>query len=254
MIRRLAAAAAVPMIAGLGVALAAPAHADAGSNSKKNVHSKTFQRGAAKVQAGSPTISFYGSCRLIVPRTARVVQDFYEVPVRVTGGCALHPGPTAIWYIGRNFMDSTDGIFFDDAKSSTWDLYNDTPLGTPTWTGLGAVDDNDNFYSQDAPRTTVKVGSWAGLQTKRSGNTITIDSRAVRYATSLDYTIPWAGQGATIQYRTIGSSIWTNLKLATTNPKGAITYNYTTTAKRDYRVRYNEAAYIWGATSPTSRR
>ncbi len=254
MIRRLATVAAVPVIAGLGVSLAAPAHADTGSNSKKTVHSKAFQRAAAKVHAGNPTISFYGSCKLLVPRTARVVQDLYEVPVSVTGGCALHPGPTAIWYVGRNIEDSTDGIFFDGAKRSTWDLYYDTPLGTRTWTGLGAIDDNDNEYSQDAPKTTVKVGSWAGLQTKRSGNKITLNSRAVRYATSLDYNIPWAGQGGVIQYRTVGSSIWTNLKLFTTNSAGATSYSYTTTAKRDYRVLYNEAAYIWGATSPTSRR
>ena len=235
MIRRTAAAATVPVTAALAITLAAPAQA---STSAK-------------------TVSYYGSCRLLVPSTARVVQGGTEVPVRVTGGCALHPIDVAVWRLSGAVQDpdvAFDTAFFLGGYRTTWDAQSRSPPGTRTWTGLGAVDDNDNFYSQDAPRTTVKVGSWAGLQTKRSGNTITIDSRAVRYATSLDYTIPWAGQGATIQYRTIGSSIWTNLKLATTNPKGAITYNYTTTAKRDYRVRYNEAAYIWGATSPTSRR
>lgn len=254
MMRRLAAVAAVPMIAGLGISLATPAHADTATDNEKSVHQKTLKRVAAKVHADDPAIPYYGSCKLLVPSTARVVQDVYEVPVRVTGGCALHPGPTALWYVGRNVENALDGVLFLGEKRSTWDLFNDTPLGTRTWQGYGAIDDNENFYSQNAPRTTVKVGSWAGLQTKRSGNKVTLTSRSVRYATSLDYNIPWAGQGGVIQYRSVGSSIWTNLKLFTTNSAGATSYTYTTSAKRDYRVLYNEAPYIWGATSPTSRR
>ncbi len=252
MIRRLVAFT-IPMFAVLAVA--APAQASAGHN--RNRAPAIGNSAKLKAPADGGASSYYGSCRLLVPSTARVVQGGTEVPVRVTGGCALHPMDFAVWELSGAVQDpevAFDTAFFVGDYRTTWDVGNQSPLGTRTWNGLGAADTNDHEYSQDAPKTTTKVGSWAGLHTKRSGNKITIDSRAVRYATSLDYNIPWAGQGATIQYRTVGSSIWTNLKLATTNSSGAITYSYTTTAKRDYRVRYNEAAYIWGATSPTSRR
>ena len=228
MIRHIAAAATVPAIAALTVAVAAPAQA-------------------------APT---YGSCSLVVPSTARVVKGGTQVPVRLTGGCTLNTVDPAVWALSGSpdTEAGVDMVYFSKSNRSTWQGWSNSPLGTRTWEGLGATDTNGHKYSQNAPKTTTKVGSWAGLQTKRSGNTITLDSRAVRYATSLNYNIAWAGQGATIQYRTVGSSIWTNLKLATTNSSGAISYSYTTTAKRDYRVVYNEATYIWGATSPTSRR
>ncbi|MDQ2852711.1 hypothetical protein V3G39_01395 [Dermatophilaceae bacterium Sec6.4] len=271
MIRRVAAAAALPMIAGLGIALAAPAHAitdhtTSGSTTpghsaqRQAMQHQSLQRAAAKIKANKTSADspldgpFYGSCRLIVPTTARVVQDTFEVPVRVTGGCALHPGPLAIWYTGPSFEDATDGIIFANEKSSTWDLYRETQLGTRTWKAYGAIDEAGNSYSQDTPKTTVKVGSWSGLQTSRSGNKVTLASRTVRYATSLDRNIAWADESGTIQYRANSGSAWTNLKTFKTNSAGATSYSYNTSQTRDYRVVYNENPYIWGSTSPTSRR
>ncbi len=250
--RRYVAVGALPIIAGLGIAMAVPAQASAS-------HDRTpAARNAAKLKAHvGGASSYYGSCNLVAPTTARVIKGNSSLPVSVTGGCALHPMDFAVWELSGAVQDSEvafDTVFFIGSYRTTWDTSNLSPLGTRAWVGYGAADTNDHEYSQNAPKTTTKVGSWAGLQTKRSGNKITLDSRAVRFATSLDYNIPWAGQGATIQYRTVGSSIWTNLKLATTDSRGAISYSYTTTATRDYRVIYNEAAYIWGATSPTSRR
>lgn len=253
MIRRAATAAAVPIIAALGIALATPAHAATGNNGAAAQH-RAFTSPKARIHASVVDgVPYSGTCKLLVPTTARVVRDNLQIPVRVTNGCALHPGPLALWYIGSG-EDPQDVIFFAGEKQTTWDLFNDTPLGKRTWKGDGAIDDNANLYLQNAPQTTVKVGSWAGLKTSRSGNKVTVTPRAVRYATSLDRSIPWSGQKSTIQYRAVGGSNWTNLKSLLNNASGTASYTYTTSATREYRAVYNEATYIWGAVSPTSRR
>lgn len=253
MIRRAATAAAVSLTATLGIALAVPAHAATGNNGAAVQH-RAMASAKARINAAVVDgVPYYGTCKLVVPTTARVVRDHLAIPVSVTNGCALHPGPLALWYVGSE-EDPKDFIFFIDEKGTTWDMYADTPLGKRTWLGDGAIDDDANLYLQNAPQTTVKVGSWAGLQTSRSGNKVTVTPRAVRYATSLDRNIPWAGQKSTIQYRAVGGSSWTNLKSLLNNASGTASYTYTTSATREYRVVYNEATYIWGAVSPTSRR
>lgn len=218
---------------------------EAVANAKARAHASTRATGAP--------VSYYGTCKLIVPTTARVVGSYQQIPVSITNGCVLHPEPFAVWYIG-NEEDPKDFIFFIDEKRTTWDMFSDTPLGKRTWRAGGAFDAADHEYLQNTPQTTVKVGSWAGVQTTRSGNKVTIKPRSVRYATSLDRNIPWAGQSGMIQYRAAGASSWTDLKSVVNNASGTTSYTYTTSATRDYRVVYNEATYIWGATSPTSRR
>ncbi|MBO1767795.1 hypothetical protein [Allobranchiibius sp. GilTou38] len=250
MSRRSVALAAIPLTLALGAATAG--HADAAVVGHHQGALKAF---SAKVRThadgDAPVI---GSCSLIVPATARVVQPEYQVPVRVTGGCALHPGPNAAWIIGSE-ENPSDFILFDDQKSTTWDMYDDTPLGTHTWAGDGAYDENfDNAYSQNSPQTTTKVGSWAGLNTSRSGSRVTLSTHVVRYSTADEVNIPWAGETGVIQYKTVGGSTWTGLKDVVADKSGNYSWSYTSSAARDYRVVYKEATYIWGATSPTSRR
>ncbi|MBO1767710.1 MULTISPECIES: hypothetical protein [unclassified Allobranchiibius] len=268
MIRRIAIAT-VPAIAALGVSLAAPAGA-AGARPSVPSPSVRSHLHSHKASGQSP----YGTCRLVVPATARVVRPGTAVPVRVTGGCALHADSSTLagWYVGTSDNPS-DYIFFDFSNRATWELYSFTPLGTRTWRGDGALDadaasapgegsdptsggssGDDAGYAQNAPRTTVKVGSWAGLSTSRKGNTVTLRTRVIRYSTGRDENIPWAGQVGVIQYRASGATKWTALKNVRSNAAGVASYSYTSSAARDYRVVYGEAQYVWGTTSPTSHR
>ena len=250
MIRRTAIAV-LPVVTALGVALAGPALAATGHRPAPDasVH--------ARLQA-HPHSASYGSCSLVVPTAVRVVRPGTAVPVRLTGGCALHADSSTVagWYIGTS-DEPVDYISFDNTNRSSWEVYSFTPLGTRTWLGDGAYDsssDKEGGYTQNSPRTTVKVGSWAGLSTTRKGNSVTLDTRVVRYATAYDENIVWAGESGVIQYRAPGATSWTSLKNVRTGSRGTASYTYTSSATRDYRVVYGEAAYVWGATSPTSRR
>ena len=255
MIRRLAALGAVPAIAALGVAVTAPAGAASTTRTVHHVSRQAMVRQIARVHpatSGTP----YGTCKLVVPASIRLTSDFASGPSdmpSLTGGCVLHGVVTASWYAGGdNVSDAAYVVLFDtDIVDESEDL---AYVGVMTWKGRFAFDDQGHTYVQNAPVTTVKVGSWAGLQTARSGSKVTINTRAVRYAYSVDKNIPWAGETGVIQYRAKGASTWTNLKDFTTNSAGATSYTYTSSATRDYRAVYGEQPYIWGTTSPTSQR
>ncbi|MDQ2852584.1 MAG: hypothetical protein M3Y49_17990 [Actinomycetota bacterium] len=247
-----AAIAVVPLVLTLGAALGAPAYA-ADSTAHNGQH-RSFVKERALVHGhGSADAKPYGSCSLIVPSAVRVVSSGRAVPVRLTGGCTLHPDVYSGWYVG-SYDDPADYIFFGGVNRTSWQLFAFTPLGTRTWTPDAASDVDDHVYSQNSPQTTVKVGSWAGLWTSRKGSKVTVNTRTVRYSTARDVNIPWTSTTGIIQYRPAGGSAWSNLKQVTTNSAGNASYTYTSSAKRDYRVVYGEAAYVWGATSPTSQR
>lgn len=241
------------LVAALSTALVSVA--PAASFGADDDHKASDRRAQARIadvdDVDLPTI---GSCSLVVPATARVVQDYFQLPVRVTGGCAISDLPWAAWIIGSS-DDPRDFIVFSGERSSVWELFNDTPLGVRTWRPDGAF--NNPFtaqYTQNSPTTTVKVGSWASLTASRSGSKVTINTRAVRYATSLDRNIAWAGNPVTIQYRAKGASTWNTLRNATTNSAGAVQYSYTTSATREYRAVYAGTPYIWEATTPVASR
>ncbi len=226
---RLCALAALPLVATLGVSTGSAAHAS--------------------------TSGTVGSCKLVVPAKVRVSQPFYEVPVSVTGGCALHPGPNATWYPNAGKFQG-DLINFEGSKHAGWGISgNATKLGFRTWYGGGASNVPYTYsYSQDNPVTEVRVGSWAGMWTSRSGERVTLNARAVRYATSLGRVIPWAGQTGYVQIKPTGTNTWTNLTTVTTGSDGNARTNYWDNGTADYRVTFYGSPWIWDATSPTSRR
>lgn len=232
----------------LGLAVGAPAHAaDAGQH-------QSFAKERASIRAHlTKDAKPYGTCSLVVPSAVRVVRSGTAVRVRLTGGCTLRPDVLAGWYVG-DYQDPSDYIFFGETASSDWQVFAFTPLGVRTWMPDAAVDMDNHLYLQNSPRTTVKVGSWAGAWTSRKGANVTINTQTVRYSTAYDKNIPWAGETGMIQSRLAGGTTWTNVKQVKTNSSGRAAYTHTSSAKRDYRVVYNEATYIWGAISPTVSR
>ncbi len=172
---------------------------------------------------------------------------------------ALHTGLNAIWYVGPSLSDSSDSIIFSNSLRSEWpvtvgtqigDTLPETALGTRTWNGWAAVDGSNRSYTQNAPRTTVKVSSYAGLSASRTNGRTTLNARVVRYATDYYKNIPYAGETGVIQYRPVGGSTWTGLKNVVADSQGRSSYTYATSQTREYRVAYNETTYIWGTNSP----
>ncbi|MBO1753559.1 hypothetical protein [Allobranchiibius sp. CTAmp26] len=249
MSRRLTAIAAVPLIAAVGVAVAAPA----GASPVRQANQRTWLRAAAHMQP-TDAVAPSGSCNLVVPTTARIGKFETDIPVKATGDCASKDGLKALWYTGPDLNDSDDGITFEGSPSGTWYLYSFSSLGTRTWNGWVAIDGDNHVYTQSAPKTTVKVVSYAGLNTSRASGKTTLNTRVIRYATSLDENIPYVGETGVIQYRPVGGTTWTGLKNVVANSTGTYSYTYTTSQTREYRVVYKESATIWGSTSPTSTR
>lgn len=249
MSRRLTAIAALPLIAAVGVAVAAPA----GASPARNAHQRTWVQAAAHLRP-SDAVAPSGSCNLVVPATARIGKFETDIPVKTSGDCAAQDALRAIWYTGPDLNDSDDGITFDGSSASTWYLYSFSNLGTQTWKGWVAIDRDNHVYTQNTATTTIKVVSYAGLNTSRAGGKTTLNTRVIRYATSLDENIPYAGETGVIQYRPVGGTTWTGLKNVVANSSGTYSYTYTTSQTREYRVVYKESATIWGSTSPTSTR
>lgn len=232
----------------LGAVSGMPAHAADAS------HTRSFAKDRASIRAHlADDVKPYGTCSLTVPNAVRIVRTGTAIPVRLTGGCTLRTDFLAGWYVG-DYEDPADYIFFGQTTTGAWQAFAFTPLGVRTWMPDGAVDEDDHSYLQNSPRTTVKVGSWAGAWTSRVGAKVTVNTQIVRYSTAYDVTFPWASKTGIIQYRPTGARSWTNLKQVTTNSSGTASYTYTSSAKRDYRVVYGEATYVWGATSPTVTR
>lgn len=246
--RRFAMLAAVPALAAVGIASAPGAHAAVGQTPLQ----KNLQRAVAQIHRSAAT-TVGGDCNLVVPRYERVVSADRAINVHVTGACGNNQVIHAVWFSGRTLSEANDAIVFDgNAYSGSWTLDAATRLGTRSWHPWAAVDGTGRIaYQQNAPQTTIRTGSWAGLHVTRSGNKVTINARAVRYATSLDRTIPWVGATGIIQYRPAGGSTWYGLKDVTNNASGAYSYTYSTAAARDYRVLYTAGDYIWGATGPS---
>ncbi|MEO8850287.1 MAG: hypothetical protein ABI360_01030, partial [Allobranchiibius sp.] len=181
MFHRRTAIAAVPLIAGLAVGVAAPASASPGHGTSH----RTLMRTAAKIKANT-TGAAYGSCSLVVPARVKVQKKYTEIPVSATGGCALHTGLNAIWYVGPSLSESSDSIIFSNSLRSEWpvtvgtqigDTLPETALGTRIWNGWAAVDGSNRSYTQNAPRTTVKVSSYAGLSASRANGRTTLNAR-----------------------------------------------------------------------------
>ncbi len=249
MIRRFVALGVVPVMAGLGVAVAAPA--GAASTSGKHVSHQTMARAVARMHPHAAG-TLNGTCSLVVPSTIHLMEDSDFVDFDVSGDCASREDLSAAWYAGGpTFLESPYEVLIDHDSG---DFSSMDSVGVFTWKGWFAFDDAQHTYTQNSPKTTVKVGSWAGLQTVRSGSKVTINTRAVRYATSYGENVPWAGATGLIQYRTKGSSTWNGLKNVKTDSAGAFSYSYTMSATRDYRAVYAEQPTIWGTTSPTSTR
>lgn len=256
MVRRLAAWGVAPVIAAVGMAVAAPAQAASTDTTAHRVSRQALLRQVATVQPPATSGTPYGTCKLVVPATIRLTSDpMSSMPSwpSLTGGCSLHDGVTASWYAGGDSPSTAAYLALFDLGN--FDGYADMDfVGTMTWKGRFAFDEQGHTYLQNSPVTTVKVGSWAGLQTSRAGSKVTINTRAVRYATSYGRNIPWAGETGVIQYRDKGTNTWTDLTSFTTNSAGATSYSYTSTATRDYRAVYAEQRYVWGTTSPISQR
>ena len=226
-VRLCALVAALPLAATVGIASGSAAHAAGSGNQPGTI----------------------GTCKLVVPRAVRVVQPDQAIPVSVTGGCALRPGPQAEWYSSRGYGES---IVFDNTKRTYWSMNDQAKLGFRTWYGEGAFDPStgDN-YSANKPITDVKVGSWAGLHATKSGSTLTLNVRAVRYATSYHRNIPWAGEVGHVQYKSAAGNTWYVGQQVTIGSDGNATTTVTSDGMTDYRVVFGDQDYIWGATSPT---
>ncbi len=87
MFHRRTAIAAVPLIAGLAVGVAAPASASPGQGTSH----RTLMQKAAKIKA-SATGAAYGSCSLVVPARVKVQKKYAEIPVSATSGWRYTPG------------------------------------------------------------------------------------------------------------------------------------------------------------------
>ena len=250
MSRRLTAIAAVPVIAAVGVAMAAPA----GASPLRHSNQQPWLRAAAAHVRPSVAVAPSGTCNLVVPATARLGKFETDIPTSVTGDCASRNGLKALWYTGPSLNYSDNGVTFEGSSTSTWPMFFDTDLGTRTWNGWVAVDGDNEVFTQNAPTTIIKVSSYAGLSTSRANGKTTLNTRVIRYATSLDENIPYAGETGVIQYRAVGGSAWTGLKDVVANSSGTYSFTYTTSQTREYRVVYKETSNIWGTTSATSTR
>ena len=229
-VRLYALVAALPLAATLGVAGGSAAHAAGSGNQPGTI----------------------GTCKLVVPGAVRVVEADEAIPVSVTGGCALRPGPQAEWYSSRGYGES---IVFNNTKRSNWFMNDQAKLGFRTWYGEGASDPSTNdSYSTNKPITDVKVGSWAGLHGTKSGSTMTLNVRAVRYATSYHHTIPWAGEVGRVQYRQPGTSAWGLGPQVTIGSDGNASVKVSRIGVSDYRVVFDDQNYIWGVGSAPSCR
>lgn len=195
-----------------------------------------------------------GTCHLVAPATVRVTQPVAYLPVRLTNGCASGDYPYALWYVGPHTYPS-DFIAFEAARTSTWEMWDDTPLGTRTWQPDGAWSNNFGAaYRQNSPQTTVKLGSWAGLWTARSGNTVSISTQVNRYSTSWQRVIGWGGASGMIQFRPSGTTTWKNLKTVTADGAGIYRYRFSNSVRGDYRVVHYATPQVWEATSPIASR
>lgn len=98
----------------------------------------------------------------------------------------------------------------------------------------------------------VRAMSWGYLATSRSGSTVNLTVRGLRFWTSTGSNGNWAGAKGVIQYRDAGSSTWKSLKNVVTDGTGHDAYAYTTSAKRSYRVLFPNQPTIWGSVSQSS--
>lgn len=126
------------------------------------------------------------------------------------------------------------------------------PVGALTITGTGtSMCDPSLVMPATTATMDVRVTSKASVGVSRSGRKVTIAAHADRYYTSTGAWGRWNQATGVIQYRTSSTGAWVSLKNAVT-ANGVYRYTYTTTAKRQYRVLWPNATYIWGVASAAS--
>lgn len=192
-----------------------------------------------------------GSCNLVVPAQVRISSPFQQITASVTGTCTRYGSNFDAYWDAVGAASLSDSLWFN-GPTTKWDVHSYTALGVRTWKPGDSIEwQTLQKFTQNAPKTDIRAGSWSSLRASRSGSKVTLSANGTRWSTSWEK--PIAHQTtATIQYRNAGSSTWNTLKTQSVN--GAFSYSYKTSATRDYRVTYNASKYIWAATSPTVRK
>ena len=192
-----------------------------------------------------------GNCQLRVPASVRVSTPYQHISPSVSGTCAGYANSLyALWdlYSAAGWEDYVD---FDYALTGSWDVYDDVRLGRWTWRPGGALEEaTGNEFTQNAPATEIRVGSWTRMTASRSGSMVNLWVNGNRYSTMYDKPIPWQTT-ATIQYRNVGSSSWQTL--TSRSVSGGFTFRASAPVTRDYRVVYAGSPTIWGSTSSVVR-
>lgn len=205
--------------------------------------------------ASHASAAVIGSCRVSVPSQIRISGPYQHVTAKLDGGCALpdRVGNTGAAWTGYTSSGASEFLYFDGAASDDLDLYDwNTTLGVMSWRPEGAYERvNYDEYTQNAPKTEIRLGSWTALKASRSGSKVTFSGNGVRYSATYQQNLPWETV-ATISYRNVGSSTWVNLK--SLKVRGSFTWTTTSSRARDYRVYYAGTPQIWPSTSGTVRK
>ena len=170
--------------------------------------------------------------------------------------CAAAGVVDAGWTAVSTAGDVNSIILENSARSGSFYVFGDDPLGKWTWRPEGAFDAADNQIFQYTPVTDVRLASYSRITPTRTGTKVNLKTLANRWWGNGDKFIGYASARGQIQYRTPGTTTWHSLKDVYSSSTGTYSYTYNTTLTRDYRVVIYDAPTntIWGSTSPAVRK
>ncbi|MGW7681756.1 hypothetical protein ACWGID_13510 [Kribbella sp. NPDC054772] len=162
----------------------------------------------------------------------------------------------ATWTAYAGTTPLGDIWFLDESQVTEYVLDGD-PLGVRSWKGHlepDAAQTDVTFVNP--PDIDFRLSSTGQLASWAFGTgcaTITFTAVSTRYAAKWNGYVSNTSATGSIQYRTVGSSTWTNVATFTTDAAGKAAVSRSFPGIGDYRVWMNDTAITWAGSSAWKR-
>jgi hypothetical protein len=204
----------------------------------------------ALLTAAAPSVAA-GSCSIIVPAKVSIKSAFTTITARPASDCAASDMGDASWVVSpSNFGDSF--FFLASTLSDSYTFYSSIDrVGALRAVGTGASSSQGfNDLSQNSPTFVVKYGTWAYVNSSRSGTVVHVGGLLHQWSSN-DMISP-SGRRVYLQRYTGGA--WHNLVGQTSNSAGRVSFAFIQRVVCQYRLTVAESTTAWSAASSSTFR
>ncbi len=195
------------------------------------------------------------SCGITISPRVVIDAPYEKIPVTYGGDCVANEAAAA-WAAVHSYEGPTDFVIYDyaagDDRADFFEHYDWEPLGSYSVDPGGAYSNTDDreLY-QNAPTTTMKLGTRVALAVTRSGGRAYFTTTTSAYSPASDAFRRYPNAKVAVQFKSCVSCVWSTLRLGYTNSSAAWSFNIASTKKFYFRGVLYSGPKAWDAQGST---